>query len=340
MLDFGWKRNQNNMTGEHKRKLQLTTIAFWVLLVYIIAALFWWALSLQKQNEEIYQLQKTHLLSIKPQNDFFYQQQLQKIEQEKRRNISKYIGEGSTFLLLILVGAVFIYRSVRRQFRLQRQQQNFVMAVTHELKTPIAVSRLNLETLLKYQLDEAKKNKFLQMTLQETLRLDTLINNILISSQLDGNAYKISKEDIDLSSLASDVARQFSNRYPDRPLQTNIQKEVEFVGDPLLLKLLVSNLLENANKYSPKEKPIELKLAQHDGEVDLEVSDEGEGIPDEEKKKVFEKFYRIGSEQTRRTQGTGLGLYLCKKIAADHSGTIQVKNNQPQGSKFIVQFPV
>lgn len=340
MLDSGWKRNLNNMAGEQKRKLQLATIAFWVLLVYIIAALFWWALSLQKQNEEIYQLQKTHLASVHVPNTSLYQQQLQKIEASRKRNVAKYIGEGSTFLLLILVGAFFIYRSVRRQFRLQRQQQNFVMAVTHELKTPIAVSRLNLETLLKYQLDEAKKNKFLQMTLQETLRLDTLINNILISSQLDGNAYKISKEDIDLSSLASDVAHQFSNRYPDRPLQVNIQKEIEFVGDPLLLKLLVSNLLENANKYSLKEKPIKLKLAQHEGEVDLEVADEGEGIPDEEKKKVFEKFYRIGSEQTRKTQGTGLGLYLCKKIAADHSGTIQVKNNQPQGSKFIVQFPV
>ncbi|MGZ3958857.1 MAG: sensor histidine kinase, partial [Flavisolibacter sp.] len=249
-------------------------------------------------------------------------------------------GEGSTFLLLILVGAVFIYRSVRRQFRLQRQQQNFVMAVTHELKTPIAVARLNLETLLKYQLDEAKKNKFLQMTLQETLRLDTLINNILLSSQLDGNSYKLSKEDIDLSALARDVAAQFSNRYPERQLRSEIQEEIEFAGDPLLLKLLVSNLLENANKYSPRGKPIELKLRQHNGAVDMEVNDEGQGIPDGEKKKVFEKFYRIGSEQTRRTQGTGLGLYLCKKIVSDHNGTIQLKDNKPQGSKFIVQFPV
>jgi signal transduction histidine kinase len=70
------------------------------------------------------------------------------------------------------------------------------------------------------------------------------------------------------------------------------------------------------------------------------VNDEGQGIPDEEKKNVFEKFYRIGSEQTRKTQGTGLGLYLCRKIVADHNGTIQLKDNHPQGSKFIVQFPV
>jgi two-component system, OmpR family, sensor histidine kinase CiaH len=328
------------MATTGKKKLQWATIVYWVLLVYIIAALLWWALSLLHQNEDIYQLKKNHLATILPANTPAYQQQLREIEDERQRNISKYIGEGATFLILIIIGAAYIYRSVRRQFRLQRQQQNFVMAVTHELKTPISVSRLNLETLLKYNLDEEKKSKLLHMTLQETLRLDTLINNILISSQLDGNSYKVSKEDLNLSDLAKDMVHQFTNRYPDRKLHAGIQDEVEFTGDPLLLKLLVSNLLENANKYSPRDKPIEIKLTQQDGGVNLEINDEGQGIPDEEKKNVFEKFYRLGSEQTRKTQGTGLGLYLCKKIAADHNGIIQLKNNHPQGSKFIVQFPV
>ena len=327
------------MADSNKRKLQLATIVYWVLLVYIIAALLWWALSLVHQNEDIYALKKSHLSAIQVQNPAGYQQQLHEIQDERNRNISKYVGEGATFLLLILVGAVFIYRSVRRQFKVQMQQQNFAMAVTHELKTPISVSRLNLETLLKYNLDDTRKNKLLQMTLQETLRLDNLINNILISSQLDGNSYNVSKEEINFSDLTTDVVNQFNNRYPDRNLQTTIQDEVEISGDPLLLKLLVSNLLENANKYSPKEKPIALTLSRSNGLIDLEVTDEGEGIPDGEKKKVFEKFYRIGSEQTRKTQGTGLGLYLCKKIVADHNGTIRLKNNQPQGSKFIVQLP-
>jgi signal transduction histidine kinase len=327
------------MADESKRKLQLTTIIYWVLLIYIIAALVWWALSLQKQNEEIYLLQKQHLVTHY-KNAPFFQAELQKIELERNRAISKFIGEGSTFLLLILIGAVYIYRSVRRQFRLQLQQQNFVMAVTHELKTPIAVSRLNLETLLKYQLDDLKKNKLLHMTLQETLRLDTLINNILISSQLDGNSYKLSKEDINFSALTEDMVHQFSNRYPDRPLHTTIDEEVEMAGDPLLLKLLVSNLLENANKYSSRDKPIYIELTRQDGDIRLQVRDEGPGIPDDEKKNVFEKFYRIGSEQTRKAQGTGLGLYLCKKIAADHDATILLKDNQPQGSTFIVQFPL
>jgi K+-sensing histidine kinase KdpD len=328
------------MARETKRKLQLVTIVYWVLLVYIIAALVWWALSLMKQNEELYQLQKHDLSAIQLQNPAQYQLRLRQIEDQRKRNIAKYFGEGSTFLLLILVGAMFVYRSVRRQFKLQRQQQNFIMAITHELKTPIAVSRLNLETLQKYQLDETKKHKLLQMTLQETLRLDTLINNILFASQLDRHTYRVTKEDIDLSALTTDVVHQFVNRYPDRPVPSQIEEEAEMVGDPLLLKLLVSNLLENANKYSPKNKPIQVKLYRHKDEINLEVIDEGEGIPDHEKKKVFEKFYRIGSEQTRKTQGTGLGLYLCKKIAEDHNATIQVKDNQPQGSKFIVEFGV
>ena len=105
---------------------------------------------------------------------------------EHKRNKTKYLGEGSIFFLLILVGAAFVYRSVRRQFKMQQQQQNFMMAVTHELKTPISVARLNLETLLKYTLDPEKQKKLIRMTLEETARLNFLTNNILIASQLEG----------------------------------------------------------------------------------------------------------------------------------------------------------
>jgi K+-sensing histidine kinase KdpD len=249
------------------------------------------------------------------------------------------VGEGSAFLLLIFVGAVFIYRSVRRQFKLQQQQQNFVMAVTHELKTPIAVSRLNLETMQKYSLEEEKKKKLIQATLHETLRLDTLINNILISSRLEGKDYSIAKEDLDFSELVKDVIKAFQCRYTDRKIQVAIEAEVEVEGDATLLKLLLSNLLENANKYSPKEKPVSLSLTKSAGAMLLEVADEGYGVPDDEKKAVFEKFYRIGNEQTRKTQGTGLGLYICYKIVKDHGGAIFIKDNQPAGSKFIIQLP-
>lgn len=326
------------MTSDRKWKPQVTTIIYWILLIYIIAALVWWFFSLYSQNEMMYRLRKEHLQTIMIPNSSNYQTELSKIEDQRRRNIAKYIGEGSTFFVLILIGAVYIYRSVRRQFRAQQQQQNFVMAITHELKTPIAVSRLNLETLQKYKLDEEKKEKLLNMTLQETLRLDSLINNILISSQLDGRSYHVSKEELNLSDLVNDVAHQFSVRYHDRKLVRYIDDDIDINGDPLLLKLLVSNLLENANKYSSKDKPVTVELHEHDGKIELNVKDEGQGIENDEKKNVFKKFYRIGNEQTRKTKGTGLGLYLCKKIAEDHNGEIHIEDNKPQGSNFIVSF--
>lgn len=338
MLVCELKRNHNNMPEESRRKFQVITILYWILLTYIIAALVWWFFSLYTQNEMMFGLRKQHLETTLNSSSVNFQKELAKIDDARKRNITKYIGEGGTFLLLILIGAAYVYRLIRRQFRVQQQQHNFVMAVTHELKTPISVSRLNLETLQRHQLDETKKEKLLQMTLQETLRLDNIINNILISSQLDGHSYRISKEELNFSDLVNDVARHFEMRYSDRKLVKNVDKDIDINGDPLLLKLLVSNLLENANKYSPKEKPIELELVEVADAILLRVKDEGCGIKSEEKKNVFKKFYRIGNEQTRTTKGTGLGLYLCKKIAEDHNANITVEDNQPQGSNFMVRF--
>lgn len=322
------------MADDSKRKLRIATNVYWILLIYIMAALIWWSFSLLQQNKEIHRLKKAGLDSLALE----YKSEVKKIQEQEKRGMYKYIGEGAAFLLLICIGAVYIYRSVRRHFRLQQQQQNFVMAVTHELKTPIAVSRLNLETLQKYQLEEEKRKKLLQMTLQETMRLDTLINNILISSQLEGDAYNMSKEELNISDLVKDVVKDFESRYPERELRNFIAENIDIDGDAMLLKLLSSNLLENANKYSPKNKSISLSLASNEKGILLEVSDEGSGIPDEEKKAVFDKFYRIGNEATRKTQGTGLGLYICMKIVKDHGGQIFIKDNQPSGTKFIVQF--
>jgi signal transduction histidine kinase len=326
------------MPEESKRKFQLITIVYWILLTYIIAALVWWFFSLYTQNEMMYALRRQELQINKQRSPAGFQEELSKIDEQRKRNITKYIGEGATFLILLLIGAVYVYRSVRRQFRTQQQQQNFVMAITHELKTPISVSRLNLETLQRYKLDDEKKEKLLNMTMQETLRLDNLINNILISSQLDGHSYRISKEELNFSDLVNDVAHQFTMRYHDRKLIQNIRADIDINGDPLLLKLLVSNLLENANKYSPKDKPITIELKEGPEAIYLSVKDEGCGIRNEEKKNVFKKFYRIGNEQTRTAKGTGLGLYLCKKIAEDHGGNITVEDNQPRGSNFTVSF--
>ena len=221
---------------------------------------------------------------------------------------------------------------------MQQQQQNFMMAVTHELKTPISVTRLNLETLQKYTLDPEKQKRLIQTTLDETARLNLLTTNILLSSQLEGGGYKSSKDELDLSDLLKDCVLDFRKRFPERKFREEIETGADVKGDPLLLQMLVNNLLENAVKYSPREGQVTAKLKKYRSGTELQILDEGPGIEDTEKKKVFSKFYRIGNEATRKTQGTGLGLYLCLKIARAHNADISVTNNEPRGSNFTVIF--
>lgn len=334
------------MPDASRRTIQRTTVIYWMLLIYIIAALAWWFISLEKQNYRIAQLQYK---SISVEKNSLSTLQLENkkaaINKESKKNTLKYVAEGVTFLILILIGAVFVYRSISRQLKLQEQQQNFMMAVTHELKTPISVVRLNLETLQKYNLDEEKKQKLIRTTLDETSRLDFLTNNILVAAQLESNNFKSSKEELDLSALLKDCIDQFRNRFPERSFEEHIEADADIKGDSLLLQMLINNLLENATKYSPKETQIKTILKKHksgvlSGSVVLQIKDNGAGIAENEKDKIFSKFYRIGSEATRKTKGTGLGLYLCSKIARDHNGDITVTNNEPQGSIFAVTFKI
>ncbi|MEO6612685.1 MAG: ATP-binding protein [Chitinophagaceae bacterium] len=330
------------MPDDNRKRLSRTTFIYWMLLVYIIAALVWWFISLNQQNNR---MQEYKVLNLRAERDstrnpVLFRQDLQKIMEDHKRNRSKYIGEGSIFFLLILVGAGFVYRSVRRQFNMQQQQQNFMMAVTHELKTPISVARLNLETLQKYHLDPEKQKKLIRNTLDETTRLNFLTNNILIASQLEGGGYNSAKEELDLSTLLKDRILDFHQRFPDRVFHSEIEEDADVKGDPLLLQMLINNLLENAIKYSPRESAVTARLKKFRSGIELQVKDEGPGIPEEEKKKIFSKFYRIGNEATRKTQGTGLGLYLCRKIAREHNADISVTNNEPRGSNFVVLFRV
>jgi len=327
------------MPDASRRTIRRTTVIYWMLLIYIIAALAWWFISLEKQNNRIAQLQYQ---TINPDKNSLsvlqYGDKVFAIDNETKRNTGKYIAEGITFLILILIGAVFVYRSISRQLKIQQQQQNFMMAITHELKTPISVARLNLETLQKYNLDEEKKQKIIRTTLDETSRLDFLTNNILVAAQLENSNFKAEKEELDLTALLKDCIRQFNNRFPERIFVEDIEYDTDIKGDSLLLQMLINNLLENATKYSPRESPISTILKRTKVGIELQIKDQGIGIEETEKAKIFNKFYRIGSEATRKTKGTGLGLYLCRKIARDHNGDITMTKNEPQGSIFAVTF--
>lgn len=315
-------------------KLAVVTFVYWFLLLYMIAALAWWFIALEKQNSVMTAIRVSELFKDDP----LYLEKLSSIQEMSNRKTAQYIGEGITFLALILVGAVYVYRATRRQLKFSAQQQNFMMAITHELKTPIAVAQLNLETLQKRKLEEDKQQKLIANTLQEANRLNTLCNNILFTSQLDAGGYSVNFQELNLTDIVETSVDDCKSRFPERIITETIEENRLMQGDPFLLQMLVNNLLENALKYSPKNMPIHVSLSLIGNKTSLSIADLGQGIADQEKKKVFDKFYRSGSENTRKAQGTGLGLYLCKKIAETHNGYISVTDNQPNGSIFTVLF--
>ena len=300
----------------------------------MVAAFIWWYVALVKQND-LLTATKIETLTARGVID---QKQIASIEAFATRKTKQYIGEGLTFLLLFLLGAIYVYRSLLKQLKYSTLQQNFMMAVTHELKTPIAVTQLNLETIVKRDLQPEQQQHLIQNTLKETKRLDALCNNILLASQFEMGQYQNNKQMVDLSAITVQCIQSFEERYSNRNCIPSIDASIQLQGEPLLLQLMINNLLDNANKYAAPETAIYIDLHAVGTDIELIVKDQGIGIVPEERSKVFDKFYRVGAEQTRTTKGTGLGLYLCKKIVKFHGGNIFVKPNQPKGSIFVVQL--
>ena len=265
-------------------------------------------------------------------------QALEKILSTEKRKTAQYIGEGAVFFLLIVTGAVFIYRAVRKQLKTSLQQQSFMMAITHELKTPIAVTKLNLETLQKRKLEESQQQRLIQNTLQEANRLNALCNNMLLASQMEDGGYETVKEEINISSLVAACVQDFITRFPQRQYQTDLKENLFIEGDEMLLQMAVNNLIDNATKYSPKDTPVHVLLLEDDQFIQLQVKDKGKGVAEEDKKKVFDKFYRSGNSATRAAKGTGLGLYLTKKIVQQHKAKIILTDNAENGSIFTIRF--
>lgn len=254
----------------------------------------------------------------------------------RSRKISMLVGEGSVFVVLLILGFWQIKRALKREFELARMEKTFLLSVTHELKTPIAAVKLSLETLKSRKLSEEQQAQILTDALRENNRLQFLSENILLATRLDQKQHHLQKETIDFSALILAEVNRF--QLTTGRLESNIQSNLQLVGEPELLRALVSNLIENALKYSSSEEAVFVDAKHENNQIILSVADHGQGIAEKELPHIFEKFYRIGNEETRRHKGTGLGLYIVKSILKLHEGKIDVRSNQPQGTIFTVQL--
>ncbi len=312
-------------------KLRSAFVIFWFLLAYIFAVLVWWFIALNQQNK---MMMRYKMEQLQP-SDANYQARLNEIKFAEKRRTTAYLGEGLTFFFLLMAGAIYVFRAVRRELRISREQQNFMIAITHELKTPISVAKLNLETMQKRKLDEQQQQRLIQTTLEETNRLNALCNNMLLSSQIEAGGYRLTNEETNISELIEKCVHDFITRYPQQKIEADIVPDIFIHGDRLLLQILTNNLIDNAIKYGGKE-IVRVELTEKNDMITLQVKDQGKGIAAEERNKIFNKFYRVGNAATKAAKGTGLGLYLTKKIAGQHNANISVTDNTPTGAIFTV----
>lgn len=290
-----------------------------------------------EQNNEIYQL-KTQINLFQHHDPQVIIEKGNELEKKLHSRWLMISGEGIVFLVLLVIGLLIVRRSFRREASVAEQQKNFLLSVTHELKSPIASAKLALETLLKRDLEKEKQKEILSNALNDTERLNNLVDNILLSAQIENKSYHIHREKINFSEFVLGLLGKMQQTNNSHSIVQSVQPNVFANLDKSSFTSIFLNLIENAMKYSHNGSMIKIILAQKENSINLSVCDEGIGISDKEKQNIFKKFYRIGKEETRKTKGTGLGLYIVKYLTEKNGGNISVKNNSPRGTTFEIVF--
>ena len=326
----------------NSRKIRIVT--FVATLYFLLAFGWWWLLLFRKNKENIADKFEIVKLQMKADKTYVDEKQFEQTPQYKSL-IHKYDrqkkmiwGEGSIIFLGLLGGVWFINWSFKKEASLSNQRRNFLLSITHELKSPIASIQLVLQTFQKRKLDQKQTEMLLTSANKEADRLNELVNNLLLSAKLE-TAYEPFIEEINVTHLLNDIIAKMKIRFPKAVFHLDKNEVPILRGDNQGLISVFTNLFENAVKYSPNLPFIHVKYRYDHNNFIFDISDNGLGVTPTEKKKVFEKFYRVGNEETRKTKGTGLGLYIVAQIVKAHNGTIQLIDNQPNGSTFHIVLP-
>ncbi|KAA3636367.1 MAG: sensor histidine kinase [Calditrichaeota bacterium] len=253
--------------------------------------------------------------------------------------------EGVFFLVLVLVGAWIIYRALVINERLKFAQQNFLMGVTHELKTPLASMKIYLDTLKSEKIPNEKKLEIIPRLKNDVDRLEQLVENILEAGRFEKSGYKVHKELFDIVQLinySADTLKDHSLKQELVITKHGLPPELLFYGDRYALKRAIESILENSLKYSDKDRiEVDLTFEHDDKNISLTIADNGIGLEKKDTSMIFERFYRVGQVINQSKPGTGLGLFLAKEIIKAHGGDISAQSDGLGcGVQFTIQLKV
>jgi signal transduction histidine kinase len=252
---------------------------------------------------------------------------------------------GVIFFALLIAGVVINTSFLVREIRLNEQHDSFVNAVTHELKTPIASIRLYLETMQRRELDEKQRQKFYRLMLHDTDRLLGTVNQVLKAGEARHSAPKLDMVEIDLGDLVRESIELAKSRHHLEPGTMKFDgpsngNAIKVRGDAEDLRTAVSNLLDNAIKYSGDKVDVTVNLEAEEKLAKLNIRDRGVGIPADELKRIFKRFYRVRNRAVAKVKGTGLGLFIVRAVAKSHGGRVFAESaGEGMGTTVTLELP-
>lgn len=232
--------------------------------------------------------------------------------------------------------------------KLERVKADFVANVSHELRTPLTSIKGYVETLMEDSYDtEEQRKKFLSVIEENTDRLIEIASDLLTLSELEGReaSPRESERDLEAVDVGETVARSaesLGSFFLEKGV--NLSLEIQDGIPPIpangfLVERMLTNLMENSAKYTPRGGSVNVRAGRENGSLRIEVEDDGIGIPPEHRERIFERFYRVDKDRSRKIGGTGLGLSIVKHIVLQHEGTIRVESEEGGGSSFVVELP-
>jgi signal transduction histidine kinase len=265
------------------------------------------------------------------------------LARERARRNNRMLWEGGFFLLVLVGGMTVLTRTIRHDAELRRRQQNFLAAVSHEFKSPLASVRLAAETLI-LRSKEPDTQRLAQRIVEDGDRLLRMVDNLLETTRLEEGRHALSPTLVSVRSVTESAAAEMAERarHNGIELALHVPAQLALTVDRTALEMALRNLLDNAIKacIAGHGKSVNVRAERTDHGVELAVSDDGLGFPPQDAAMIFEKFYRLGDELRRSTPGTGLGLYIVKRLVELSGGHISAESDGPgQGATVTIVWP-
>jgi signal transduction histidine kinase len=291
-----------------------TTLIFYALSAYVLLQFGWWSFLLMKLTEKA------------GGEDVLVQRQALMI-----------ISEGFVFFVILIWGLYKIKTSINQELALGRRQQNFILAVTHELKTPLSGMKLYLQTIRKRTLNAEQQIELLDKCLKENKRLELLVENILTVARVEENAYTFVVEKVEVVPFLRELVSMYE-LLENLEITLHIPADLHVYTDRSAMQIILSNLIDNALKYASNQPRVSISIIEKNDCIEWLLEDNGPGISKENMHRVMQKFVRIENEETRNTKGTGLGLYIVSQFVKRQNGKIVLSKSSLGGLKVSILF--